>query len=374
MAKRAAETAKKSEERPEIKRTAGTVRRSKTYVDFAAVLKKAGHSGKAYEKTNYLPTGLTLVDAITGNGFLGGRFSMLHGEEMTYKSSFSYHLGGITQQLDGAVWIDDPEDKWDADVARINGLDPDKIYYTQSKNAEEYLSCLENWIDIGRESPVPMTHFYDSLGVMGTKDQQEASKEHPMSVAKKLAYWLSTSRSLRHLTNTNVHICWLNQQRDGVDFHSYGPPKPKLPGGRAAKFKNSLRLKMSAQALGSKDKGQTGKSPIGKLVRFTAEKIPGMPDQRWCLVPYFFHYGFDDGLSCLNYLIGLGYIKKGTADGEKLKYVIDGTALFKGEWRARFYADDGVKREIRAMTRRAFLADNSYQGGEADACDEDEEE
>lgn len=355
------------------KRTAGTVRAGKTYVDFAHVLKKSGHTGKPYEKTTFLPSGLTLVDAITGNGFLGGRFSMIHGEEMTYKSSFSYHLGGIAQQLGGCVWIDDPEDKWDADVARINGLDVNNIYYTQSSNAEEYLAWLENWIELGRDADVPFFHVYDSLGVISTKDQQDSNKEHPMSVAKKLASWLSTTKCLRYLTNHPVYITWLNQQRDGVDFFSYGPPKPKLPGGRAAKFKNSLRLKMSAQALGANDKGQSGKPAIGKLVRFTAEKIPGLPDQRWCLVPYFYHYGFDDALSCLNYLIGLGYVKKGTAEGEKLKYVINGTALYKGEWRAKFYQDDGVKREIREMTRRAFIADNTYQGGESDAFEEEDE-
>lgn len=293
---------------------------------------------------------------------------------MTYKSSFSYHQGGIAQQLGGAVWIDDPEDKWDWDVAVINGLDPSasNFYYTQSKSAEEYLSLLQNWIDNGREATTPQYHVYDSLGVISTKDQQTSDKEHPMSVAKKMASWISTTQSLKGLTNTQVYITWLNQQRDGVDFFSYGPPKPKIPGGRAVRHKVSLRLKMGSQSLGQNDKDKDSASPIGKLVKFTAEKIPGHPDQRWCMVPYFFHFGFDDALSCLNYLIGMKYIRKGTEDGTKLKYGINGTFHHKGEWRKLFYDDPGVAREIRSLTRKAYLADNSFQGGEADACGDEE--
>lgn len=368
--------AKAAQKKPEEKktRTAGTVRPSKTYVDFKAVLKKAGHSGKAYQKETYMSTGLTLVDAITGQGLLGGRFAMIHGDEMTYKSSFTYHQGGIAQHLGGAVWIDDPEDKWDWDVAVINGLDPsaDNFYYTQSKNAEEYLSMLQNWIDNSREATTPQYHVYDSLGVIATKDQQTSDIEHPMSIAKKLASWISTA-DLKYLTNVPVYITWLNQQRDGIDFFSYGPPKPKLPGGRSVKHKVSLRLRMNAQALGTNDKDKDTASPIGKLVKFTAEKIPGMPDQRWCMVPYFFHFGFDDALSCLNYLIGMKHIRKGTEEGLKLKYGINGTYMHKGEWREKFYSDPGVAREIRALTRKIYLADNTYKGGEVDACGDDDE-
>ena len=353
-------------------RTAGNTRPRKSYVDFQKILAKTGHANRAPEITNHLPTGLTLVDAMLGNGFPGGRFAMVHGEENTFKSAWTYHMAAIAQQMGGMVWIDDREDKFNDGNASINGFDykADNVCYTQTKNAEEYLSLLDNWLEVGRESPVPMVHFYDSLGAISTKQQQETTTEHPMSVAKKLASWLSTS-DLQNLSNAQVYPIWMNQQRDGIDFFSYGPPKPKLPGGRAAKFKTATRMKMSVQALGQNDKDKSVLAPVGKLVKFSVEKSCTSPDGRWAFVPYFYHFGFDDGLSCLNYLIGMKYIRKGTEDGTKLKYGIEGAFHSKGEWRALFYEDPGVRREIRAMTRRAYILDNTFQGGEAEADGEE---
>ncbi len=363
--------------KPEPKRTAGNTRPKKSYVDFAAILRKAKHTSTPPEITNSFPTGLTLLDAMMGNGFPGGRFAQVHGEEMTLKSAFTYHQGAIVQQMGGSVWIDDREDKFNADVARINGLQfgsadtRGSFYYTQSKTFDEYLALLLNWIEISRESEVPMLAVEDSLGSISTKQQQEAKIEHPMSIAKKMAHWLSTA-DLGNLTNSMLFPLWINQQRDGVDFFSYGPPKPKLPGGRAVKFKTATRIKMSVQALAAKDKDKEVAAPIGKLSRFQLEKACTGPDGRWCLVPYFYHFGFDDGLSCLNYLIGMNYIKKGTEEGTKLLYGIDGTYYSKAEWRRMFYEDPGVRREIRNRARAAYIADNNYQGGESDAGDEEE--
>lgn len=374
MAKKAAEKAEPKE------RTAGNSRPKKSYTDFGAILDKTKHRMIPPEITNHLPTGITLLDAMLGNGFPGGRFAMVHGEENTFKSAWSYHQAAIVQQMGGAVWLDDKEDKFNAENATINGLDykHPHFYYTQTKTAEEYLAKLQDWLNLARTQSTPGLHIYDSLGAISTKQQQETTTEHPMSIAKKMASWLSTA-DLSGLSNTMAFPLWLNQQRAGIDFFSYGPPKPGLPGGKAAKYKVATRIKMSVQALSQKDKDKSVASPIGKLVKFTLEKSCTSPDSRWCFVPYFYHFGFDDGLSCLNYLIGMNYIKKGTQKATKEdpgnygKYGIEGVWHTKSEWRSIFYDDPGARREIRAMTRQAYIADNSYRGGECDG-DGDEEE
>lgn len=358
--------------------TAGTQRSSlKSYVDFSKILKKMKHKNVPPEIGNWLPTGLTLLDAMHGNGLAGGRWAMVHGEDNVFKSSFTYHIAGICQELGGAVWIDDPEDKFNAGSARINGLrfgaddDRGSFYYTQTESAEEHIALFNNWVEISRESEVPMLAIYDSLGAMSTKQQQSTDTEHPMSVAKTLSSWLAKG-PLKNLSNSKLFVLWVNQQRDGVDFFSYGPPKPKLPGGRASKYKTSTRIKMSTQALSQNDKDKEMMAPIGKQVRFTVEKSCAGPDTRWCLVPYFYHFGFDDALSCLNYLISTRYLTKGTEDGTKLKYGINNTYHSKGEWRQLFYADKGVAKEIRSMARTAYLRENTYQGGEAASCEDEE--
>lgn len=353
--------------------------KKKSYVDFQAVLKRSKFTWVPPTIDKWIPTGLTLLDAMIANGFPGGRFAQIHGEEMTFKSAFTYHLGACVQQLGGAVWVNDAEDKWNGEVASINGLKfgPEDIdnqfYYTQLPNAEAYLSHLENWLEIARESTVPMLAIYDSIGVMSTKDQQESKKEHPMSVAKKLSDWFRTAE-LGFLTNTWSLPLWINQQRDNIDFTAaaYMAKPPKLPGGKALRFKTSLRLRMAAQSLAQNDKDKSTNAPIGKLVRFHLEKSCTSPDSRMCMVPYFYHFGFDDALSCLNYLIGMNYLKKGTEEGVKNKFSIEGVPATKGEWRARFYEDPGVRREIRALARKAYISDHSFKGGEAEALEDDE--
>jgi RecA/RadA recombinase len=361
-------------------KTAGKARTSKTYVDFDSILKKTKfrhpQTNKYPRADVVLPTGLTLLDAAIGNGLPGGRFTMYHGEDGSLKSSFSYHLAGIALSMGGSVWLDDREDKFSEKYARINGLDPDhpNFYYTQSDNLQQYLDLLQNWLDNSREAGTPQLAIEDSLGAISTKDQQESDKEHPMSVAKTLSDWIRKA-DLQGLNGTNAYPLWINQQRDYVDFSgpSWGAKPLKICGGRAARYKTSLRFRMSTQALSQKDKDKSVSAPIGKLVRFVTEKSPESPEAYFCLVPYFWHYGFDDGLSCLNYLIGMGYIKKGTAEGTKTKLGIEGDYATKGEWRHRFYEDDGVKRTIRQMTRKAYAADMSYAGGSEMECDDEEE-
>jgi len=357
---------------------AGKVRSSQTYVNFDAILKKTKFrhpQANKYPRSDVnLPTGLTLLDASLGNGLPGGRFTMYHGEDGTLKSSLTYHLGGIALSLGGSVWLDDREDKFSEKFARINGLDPDhpNFYYTQSDSLGQYLDLLQNWLDSAREASTPQLAFEDSLGAISTKDQQESEKEHPMSVAKTMSDWLRKA-DLQGLNGTQAYPFWVNQQRDFIDFFAgYGAKPIKLCGGKAARYKAATRFRMSTQALATNDKDKSVNASIGKLVKFVTEKSPESPDSYFCLVPYFWHYGFDDGLSCLNYLIGMGYIKKGTAEGTKKKLGIDGTFATKGEWRARFYEDEGVKRLIRQMTRKAYAEDMSFAGGEVDSDDEEE--
>lgn len=343
---------------------------------FAAALAKSGHNPFHFPniRSNILPTGITILDSALGGGLPGGTFTMLHGDEGIGKSAFTYHLAGIVQSLGGFVWIDDPSDKFNVDLARINGMlvgpeeDPHgTAMYSQSETAEEFLANLLHWIEFSRGKQVPCLMIHDDLAVTPTKNQATAGvkkgEDYPMDVAKILSsFFRKNSEHLRHLMGSSFHCLIVNQHRAGIDFFNYGPPVPSLPGGKAVRFKLSTRIKMSSQALDQKDK-EKGGPLIGKQARFVVEKCCLGPEKRWALCPYFFNFGYDDAISCLRYLIGMGHIRKGTEEGVKLKYCIEGAYHNVAEWRRLYYENQDVRNLLKEMTFRAFQADNTPKGG-----------
>lgn len=355
----------------------------------------------------WLPTGTTLVDAcLRGSrihipgGLPGGQIVEVAGEEQSGKTAWV--MGIIAQALamgGGCMWCD-CESRFDetlADLVKLNYKSP-HFHIFRPGCLEEFLGgavkafrrrrSFVQQASIQKPKGIkkagvfletPFVVVLDSLASLGPRKMNLAdmSKEDwkalPMLIA---SLWSDFFRNkvIREMGGTNMYLVIINQARTDVNFFVYGPPDIRSPGGKAVKHACSVRLRLESQGLHINDKkGENKEAPIGQLMHVRVLKVGGPPRRR-VYVPYFYHLGFDDGLSCLNYLIGKGYIRKKSGG----YIIIDGEQRRKAEWRKKFYEDSDFREKVKQWTRDAHSDECSYQDSDTakveDELDLDDEE
>lgn len=361
---------------------------------------------------HWLPSGLTLLDAMMRGsrvdlvgGYPGGTFVELFGESQSGKTAACMRACALAQQRGAlVVWVD-IEGRFDETLALVHGLDiyddsfklfrPDtledgvggleilyeKFLNEETKRQKEHKKAPKK---LGEFHSIPLVVVFDSLADFGAKNMMKKAlndatyKPLPMSIA---SVWSDFYRKpiCRHIAGRNIFNLFINQVRTAVDFFaSYGPPEVRTPGGHTIKHKCTTRLKFDALALDKFDKkGERKGAPMGDLVRIKGVKLAGPPG-RLVLAPYYYHFGFDDALSCLNYLTAADYIKRVKASDGMWKLVINGEEATKLRWRRRFYKDPEFAADIRQFARDAYTEQCTYVEASEDAdeeqCDEDEEE
>ena len=219
-------------------------------------------------------------DPATPLGLPLGRIVELFGAEASGKSSLAYRVCGYGQKLGlPAAWID-TEHSFEEELAELNGLDVDNLYYSSlyddddpDKNffAED---ILDNMVDLSKNGMRIIV--LDSVANLIPRqvDEDSAEKQNIAKLARLLSGQIG--KLAHYAAKHNVLIIFINQIREkpGVMF---GSPET-TPGGRALKFNSSVRVKMTKRSTTDSiifvdDEDETdGKRIIGRYSGVVLEK------------------------------------------------------------------------------------------------------
>ena len=176
-----------------------------------------------------------------------GKLVMLYGEEGSGKSSLAYRIAGFAQKLGYPVaWLD-TEHSFAENLAIINGVDIDDIYYSTMSNpgdpdkvyyAEDVFDAIIELIKSGVKVIV-----LDSVANLVTKDRGEATADK--IIIGKLARLMSENlgKLVAYADKHGALLVFINQLRYKIAV-KFGNPET-TPGGMSLKHNSSLIIKIS---------------------------------------------------------------------------------------------------------------------------------
>lgn len=367
------------------------------YVKLGKEMQKEGIEWTDPSYNYFLPSTLTLLDVAlrtsSGCGFPGGRVATFSGAPQSGKTLLAMRLCRQAQIMGGgAAWFD-AENRFSVDLADMCKVDrthnwlygpPDTLEVCLAGMERAFMFHLESVAGQTKgkktKTPVasaPFVVVLDSVAQMGNKkiatNSLEEGKQNPMSVA---SFWADFFRRpiIRKLQGSNCYLILINQLRKSMATPgSWAPPPAQLPGGEVHGFAHTTHLRFSSTALHKSERaGERPEAPLGNMITIKCLKNDGVP-LRQVHIPYFYHYGMDDGLSLLRYLILNKYLKK-----EGSRYVLDGEAKYKSEWRREYYKNPELAKLIQQMAVDAYSDECYYVEREddtqLDSLDLDDEE
>jgi len=176
-----------------------------------------------------------------------GKLVMLYGHEGGGKSSLAYRIAGFAQKLGHPVaWLD-TEHSFAENLAIINGVDIDNIYYSTMSNpgdpdkvyfAEDVFDAMLELIKSGVKVIV-----LDSVANLVTKDRMEAGAEK--IIIGKLARLMSENlgKLVAYADKYGCLLLFINQLRYKIG-KLFGNPET-TPGGMSLKHNSSLIIKIT---------------------------------------------------------------------------------------------------------------------------------
>lgn len=260
-----------------------------------------------------MPTGVFELDTKIGGGLPRGRFTLIHGEESSTKTSLSVKVCAGAQKRcrfcdtrikytvelvekrgeiepiihvqkpckcgknkPGVVVYLDAEGTLNLDYARKLGMNPDIAYIIQPDYAEQGIDVADAMIRSGEVDVVVV----DSIATLTpTVEITESIEKSQMGVAarlvnKALRKWLSGLNSLGPKCETKPAIILINQQREklGVMFGE----TLALPAGKGQVFYAALRLELTGGKVIRVDESgrelETKGEIVGRNIRWRVRK------------------------------------------------------------------------------------------------------
>jgi protein RecA len=199
-----------------------------------------------------LPEGLDLTkidgyDPTTRLGLPMGRVVEIFGEEGGGKSSLAYRvIGNAQKQGLSCAWID-TEQSFSDNLARINGMDRDDVYFADMSNlddpdklyyAEDVFDSIVKFINAGVKVIV-----LDSVANLIPKAVMERNADQPTVgiLARLMSDQLK--KIVNHAGKNGALVIFINQLREKVGV-TFGSPET-TPGGRSLKHNASMRLQVN---------------------------------------------------------------------------------------------------------------------------------
>lgn len=252
-------------------RVAGNVPTGHFILDFVI------HHGVTPDKVDL--NGLDDKELSQSLGLPRGKLIEIFGEEGSGKSSIAYRVVGYGQKLGlPAAWID-TENSFADDLAKINGVDKELLYYANMCNetdpdkmfyAEDVFDAIIQLCKSGVKIII-----LDSVADLVSKERMEASAEK-VSVGK-LARLMSENlgKIMNYASLHGVLVIFINQLREKIGIQ-WGNPETS-PGGHSLKHNASLRIQLSKKGKESdiyKENDEDGgeKVLIGRKVRVNIRK------------------------------------------------------------------------------------------------------
>lgn len=233
-------------------------------------LKGFASKGFSSEIAGYIPTGHFLLDFAINYGEIAtkidlssikgydpsvtlglplGKLVEIFGEEGGGKSSLSYRICGYAQKLGyDCLWID-TEHSFAENLARLNGCNPDDIYYADMSNREDLdkVYYAEDVIDAmirACKNGIKVI-ILDSVANLIPKARFEADTEKMFIGALSRMFSENLGKIVQYADHYDVLIIFINQLREKIGVQ-WGDPYTS-PGGRSIKHNAHVRLKITRQ-------------------------------------------------------------------------------------------------------------------------------
>lgn len=255
----------------------------------------------------YEPSGILMLDYLSGKGLPRGRWVEIFGVESGGKSLIAALIGASFQKRGkNVVWLD-MERTTDPDWYGRVGLDTDNLVVAKPESAEEAFDTIKSCISAKADLVI-----VDSVASMATEKEMEedASKQNMAIVARML------STQLRKLTgplaDAGTIVIMINQLRSTMALTQY-EKQETTTGGKALPFYCSLRFRVSrVTAPGSylKDENDVYKAHTIKLKNIK-NKV-GAPGREGTFM-LIYDGGPDNRTALIALALQKGYITKGGA-------------------------------------------------------------
>lgn len=222
--------------------------RAKRLSDICDTINKGSYGGDNHDAVTWVgssesipmkrfSSGCKDLDEALGGGWPKGRFIELSGPESGGKTTLALHAIAEHQKEfpDEEIGLIDSEFAWDAEYARVIGVDTTYLLVHQPESGKQALNILEKMIQAGVGLLV-----VDSVAALTTQEDL-AGDIGDVSVGAQARLM---SGGLRRLTSEagkrDCTVIWTNQLREKIGV-TYGD-KTTTPAGRALKHYASVRV------------------------------------------------------------------------------------------------------------------------------------
>lgn len=224
--------------------------------EFDSFLNKKLEISNDGDDSEKIPTGIDLIDCLTGGGFTVGQFVQFAGLPGSFKSTLMAQiLGNAQKHYNGkllAVYYDTEVAMTQKRLSQLGVCNPpmkpydDVTVETLFKTIEAMCAYKE-----AKNIETPSVIVWDSIAnTSTTKERSTDEINQTMGLKQKLLSQLFP-RYLPKMKKYKICLWGVNQLRDKLDVGMYGPPPDlaglnnyDVPGGKAIKFNSSLFLKL----------------------------------------------------------------------------------------------------------------------------------
>lgn len=245
----------------------------------------------------FIDTGSYLLNDIisNGRGWPVGKIVTITGKKSSGKSTLAAHLLAATQKAGGLAVLLDSEYAFDADRAKVIGVDVDKLLIAQPNHLEQTLAQIEEIIAIGKAANRLVVIVWDS--VAATPTQKEVEGEigeggHYGEHSKVLSQGFR--KLMKVVSEGRVVLFVVNQIKQKINAGLYENPNTFI-GQNPLEYHSHIMIEI-AQCGIEKDSDDV---PIGIRSRIRCTKNRVAPPFRTCEIPIMFDVGVDRMLEAL---------------------------------------------------------------------------
>lgn len=250
-------------------------------------------------------TGSTLLDLATGGGLPRGRIYEIMGWESLGKSTLAEHILVETQKIGGQAILLDYEATFDAERAKVLGLDIDQLIVLQTPTVEDGLEALDHFLQNVKDNELkdtPVVVVWDTIAAAPERAEKKGDR-YGEGIARKARLLHEAFRRLTiEMAARDVTLVLVNQLITNINAgRMYGGPTDSAPGGTGTRFHASLQLKLyRGRPFEIKEKDR----PVGIRVKakIVKSKVPGSLPRSEVIIPIYNATGIDDVLGMLEYL------------------------------------------------------------------------
>lgn len=281
-----------------------------------------GSEAAAVAINGVISTQCPSLDAAIGRGGIPlGRLTVMHGPEMSGKTTMALHMVAETQRLGGIVIYIDKEYKLDPDYAKKLGVKVDDLIVSQPSYLERVYELIDGAIALATQwrkkskKQVPVLVVLDSINACITKAQLNGSYEDRHIAPQPRVHSENLPRIIPKISKENVALLFIAQERVKIG-KMFGDPN-EVSGGNAVKYYASLILKV--RNIGAV---KSGEAKVAQKTRVECVKNQISPPFRRAEFEIRHGVGIDQLSSLLDSAIELGIITFGkTKQGKVSKWL-----------------------------------------------------